>query len=44
MNNATLIATLQPQNILGMLATGVRDIGFAGGDWVQELVSARATL
>ncbi len=29
---------LQPQNILGMLHTGVRDIGFAGADWVEELV------
>lgn len=28
---------LKPQNILGMLAAGTRDIGFAGGDWVEEL-------
>lgn len=27
----------QPQNILGMLASGVRDVGFAGIDWVEEL-------
>lgn len=27
----------QPQNILGMLAEGVRDCGFAGADWVNEL-------
>jgi ATP phosphoribosyltransferase len=27
----------QPQNILGMLHAGTRDIGFAGYDWVQEL-------
>lgn len=31
------VKLLKPQNILGMLATGVRDIGFAGGDWVAEL-------
>ena len=31
------VKLLKPQNILGMLATGVRDVGFAGGDWVQEL-------
>lgn len=28
---------LQPQNILGMLVQGSRDIGFAGHDWVVEL-------
>ena len=28
---------VQPQNILGMLAEGVRDCGFAGADWVNEL-------
>ncbi len=27
----------QPQNILGMLHTGSRDIGFGGADWVAEL-------
>jgi ATP phosphoribosyltransferase len=27
----------QPQNILGMLVQGSRDIGFAGYDWVREL-------
>jgi hypothetical protein len=31
--------TLQPQNILGMLHAGTRDLGFAGADWVAELVS-----
>lgn len=28
---------LKPQNIVGMLAAGARDIGFAGADWVAEL-------
>lgn len=28
---------LKPQNILGMLAAGTRDVGFAGADWVAEL-------
>jgi ATP phosphoribosyltransferase len=28
---------LKPQNIVEMLASGSRDIGFAGADWVQEL-------
>lgn len=28
---------LKPQNILGMLVQGSRDIGFAGYDWVREL-------
>ncbi len=27
----------QPQNILSMLHTGSRDIGFGGADWVAEL-------
>ncbi|GDX98264.1 ATP phosphoribosyltransferase [Phycisphaerae bacterium] len=27
---------LSPQNIIGMLATGSRDLGFAGSDWVEE--------
>lgn len=28
---------LKPQNIIEMLDTGTRDIGFAGADWVNEL-------
>lgn len=28
---------LKPQNVVEMLATGSRDIGFAGADWVAEL-------
>lgn len=28
---------LKPQNIIGMLHVGARDIGFAGADWVAEL-------
>lgn len=28
---------LKPQNIIEMLATGSRDVGFAGADWVAEL-------
>ncbi len=28
---------LKPQDVLGMLAAGARDIGFAGADWVAEL-------
>lgn len=28
---------LKPQNIVEMLASGSRDLGFAGHDWVQEL-------
>lgn len=28
---------LKPQNIVGMLHAGARDIGFAGSDWVAEL-------
>lgn len=31
------VKLLKPQNILGMLLAGTRDIGFAGGDWVEEL-------
>ena len=27
---------LKPQNIVEMLATGTRDVGFAGADWVAE--------
>ena len=27
---------LKPQNIVGMLAAGSRDLGFAGADWVAE--------
>lgn len=28
---------LKPQNVIGMLAAGARDVGFAGADWVKEL-------
>lgn len=28
---------LKPQNIVEMLHNGTREIGFAGGDWVQEM-------
>jgi len=28
---------LKPQNVVGMLAAGARDVGFAGADWVAEL-------
>lgn len=28
---------LKPQNIVGMLFAGARDLGFAGADWVAEL-------
>lgn len=28
---------LKPQNVVGMLALGSRDIGFAGADWVAEM-------
>lgn len=28
---------LKPQNIVGMLHAGARDLGFAGADWVAEL-------
>jgi len=31
------VKLLKPQNILGMLQTGSRDLGFAGADWVEEL-------
>jgi ATP phosphoribosyltransferase len=34
---ARLLWLLQPQNILGMLHAGTRDVGFAGRDWVEEL-------
>jgi len=30
---------LKPQNIIEMLASGSRDVGFAGADWVAELGS-----
>jgi len=28
---------LKPRNVIGMLAEGARDIGFAGNDWVKEM-------
>ncbi len=31
------VKMLKPQNVVEMLATGSRDIGFAGADWVTEL-------
>jgi ATP phosphoribosyltransferase len=31
------VKILKPQNIVGMLDVGARDIGFAGADWVAEL-------
>jgi ATP phosphoribosyltransferase len=31
------VKLLKPQNILGMLAAGTRDLGFAGADWIAEL-------
>jgi ATP phosphoribosyltransferase len=31
------VKLLKPQNILGMLQTGSRDLGFGGADWVEEL-------
>lgn len=31
---------LKPQNIVEMLASGSRDVGFAGADWVAELDAA----
>ena len=31
------VKLLKPQNILGMLQTGSRDLGFGGADWVTEL-------
>lgn len=30
------VKLLKPQNIVGMLAAGSRDVGFAGADWVAE--------
>lgn len=30
------VKLLKPQNIVEMLATGTRDVGFAGADWVAE--------
>jgi len=32
---------LKPQNIVGMLFAGARDLGFAGSDWVAELGVSR---
>ncbi len=31
------VKLLKPQNIVGMLDAGARDIGFAGADWVAEM-------
>jgi len=31
------IKILKPQNIIEMLQAGIRDLGFAGADWVDEL-------
>jgi len=31
------VKLLKPQNILGMLEAGTRDVGFAGADWIAEL-------
>jgi ATP phosphoribosyltransferase len=31
------VKLLKPQNIVGMLQVGSRDVGFAGADWVSEL-------
>ena len=31
------VKLLKPQNILGMLQIGSRDLGFGGADWVEEL-------
>lgn len=31
------VKILKPQNIVEMLETGTRDVGFAGADWVSEL-------
>ena len=31
--------TLKPQNVVEMLALGRRDLGFAGGDWVEEFAA-----
>lgn len=30
------VKILKPQNIIGMLEAGARDVGFAGADWVAE--------
>lgn len=30
------VKILKPQNIVGMLGAGLRDVGFAGADWVRE--------
>lgn len=39
----TEVKLLKPQNVVEMLASGSRDVGFAGADWVEELeVSAGA--
>lgn len=35
--NQYSVKILKPQNIVEMLATGSRDVGFAGADWVAEL-------
>lgn len=31
------VKILKPQNVVGMLHAGLRDVGFAGADWVAEL-------
>jgi len=31
------VKMLKPQNVVEMLSTGSRDVGFAGADWVSEL-------
>ena len=31
------VKLLEPQNIIEMLGRGIRDLGFAGADWVDEL-------
>ncbi|MCX7027555.1 MAG: ATP phosphoribosyltransferase [Spirochaetes bacterium] len=36
-NGAHEAKLLKPQNIVEMLASGSRDLGFAGADWVREL-------
>ena len=33
----TSAKVFKPQNVIGMLAHGRRDVGFAGADWVREL-------
>ena len=35
--NSPDVKILKPQNIVGMLHAGTRDVGFAGADWVSEL-------